>query len=83
MLGVDVPSGYRDGHCAVCERLEVHGVCLLEGKRVSNGSVYCQLVDVQPILEVGGVDEQYLCLTPLGYSAISEYCYSLSATIVT
>lgn len=53
------PSGYRDGHCGVCEQLEVHVVCLLEGKCVSNGSLYCQVVNVQPILEVGEVDEQY------------------------
>lgn len=78
-----VPSGFRDGHCGVCERLEVHGVCLLGGEQVSNGSLYSQVVNVQPILEVGEVDEQYHCSTLLGYSAISGYYYSLSATLLT
>ena len=43
----------------------------------------CQMVNVQPILEVGEVDEQYHCSMPPDRSAISEYCYSLSATSLT
>lgn len=58
-----VPSGSRDGHCGVCERLEVHGVCWLERNQVSDGGVYCPVVYIQPILEVVEVDEQYLYLT--------------------
>lgn len=77
-----VPIGFRDGHCGVCERLEVHGVCWLEEIQISDGS-YRQTVNLQPILEVGEVDEQYLASIPLGQPAVSEHCYSLSATSLT
>jgi hypothetical protein len=78
-----VPSGFRDGRCGVCERLEVHGVCWLEERQVSDGGLYRHMVGLQPIVEVGEVGEQYLASIPLGQSAISEYCYSLSATTLT
>jgi hypothetical protein len=39
-MKVYVPSGFLAGHYGVCERLEVHGVCWLEGDIVSDVNQY-------------------------------------------
>ena len=69
------PSDSRDENCGACERLEVHGVCLLRRTVSTADRQTREAHNLQPILAVdikGG-----FCWLPCRSNLIYKNCYSI------